>query len=179
MHEQITKNSFFLSESLAFFLLGAGRSFGLPYHQIDGISLWPRIILFAMPALLAALYFIGHWTQREKPFAYSIVALCIIDTIAAAIAWNDLYRFAFHNAAALLEKCIVRGALNVLIVYILGKIHPFTAKSRTEKRYGLYCILSAVLIGSQSIFSFSLSLPLIFLGLALFFISTSLYKDKV
>ena len=179
MHEQITKNSFFLSESLAFFLLGAGRSFGLPYHQIDGISLWPRIILFTMPALMAALYFIGHWTQREKLFTYSIVALCIIDAIAAAIAWNDLYRFAFHDAASLLQECLLRGILNILILYILAQIRPFTAQSQAEKRYGLYCILSAVLIGSQSIFSFSLSLPLIFLGLALFFISTSLYKGKV
>lgn len=178
MRNQLTKSSFFLSECLAFFLLSAGRHFGDPYHHIEGISLWPRMILLIMPALLAVLYFIGRQTQKEKIFTYFIFVFCMLDVVAAAIAWNDLYRFAFHNAAALLQTCILRGALNVLIVYILAKTRLFTAQSPTEKRYGLYCLLSAILIGSQSIFSFNLRPTVVLSGLILFFVSTSLYKDK-
>jgi len=178
MPDHSTKNSFFLSECLAFFLLGADRHFGVPYHHIEGISLWPRMVLFIMPALLAALYLIGRRTQKEKIFTCSIFAFCVLDVVAAVIAWNDLYRFALHNAAALLQTCILRGALNVLIVYILAKTRLFTAQSPTEKRYSLYCLLSAILIGSQSIFSFNLRPTVVLSGLVLFFVSTSLYKDK-
>ena len=176
MRNQLTKSSFFLSECLAFFLLSAGRHFGAPYHHIEGISLWPRMILLIMPALLAVLYFIGRQTQKEKIFTYFIFVFCMLDVVAAVIAWNDLYRFAFHNAAALLQTCILRGTLNVLIVYILAKIHLFTAQSQIEKRFSLYCLLSAAVIGSQSIFSFNLRLPVVFSGLGLFLVSTSFYK---
>jgi len=178
MPDRPTKNSFFLSECLAFFLLGAGRHFGTPYHHIEGISLWPRMVLLIMPALLAALYLIDRRTQKEKIFTYFTLVLCVLDVVAAVIAWNDLYRFALHNAAALLQTCILRGALNVLIVYILAKTRLFTAQSPTEKRYSLYCLLSAILIGSQSIFSFNLRPTVVLSGLVLFFVSTSLYKDK-
>lgn len=178
MPDQPTKNSFFLSESLAFFLLGAGRHFAAPYHHIEGISLWPLMVLLIMPALLATLYLIGRRTQKEKIFTFSIFVLCALDVVAAVIAWNDLYRFALSNAAALLQTCILRGVLNILIVYILAKIRLFTAQSPTEKRYGLYCLLSAILIGSQSIFSFNLRPTVVLSGLVLFFVSTSLYKGK-
>lgn len=169
------KRNLFFSELLAFYLLGAGHSFSIPFHHIDGILLWPRIILLITPIILTILYFLFRYTKKQILFSWLVFVFCSIDLIAAVIAWKNLHTFAFTDTSALLQASVFRGILNMASIFMFTYAGPCTIP-REKKKYNYCCILSAIIVGSQSIFSASMNPSLLFLSFALF--SYSAFRHK-